>query len=206
MPSAAAWTGLLPTGFILNIPTARVADVELIVATIFDQITGALARGDRVELRGFGAFSVKQRSARIGHNPRTGVTVQVSEKTVHIQDRQGTARPAQSRRDEAPHLNSGTSPPNLLGLPSPHRQEPRYGLSPGRSASGVPEGACTDARRRRSVSRDHRQPKVPWWHAGAARIDCRQGEFAALRVMMRGDAHDRGAAQAMVRAMAAVKT
>ena len=63
-------------------PHLRVADVELIVATIFDQITGALARGERVELRGFGAFSVKQRGARIGHNPRTGVTVQVSEKTV----------------------------------------------------------------------------------------------------------------------------
>ena len=79
-------------------PHLRVADVELIVATIFDQITGALARGDRVELRGFGAFSVKQRSARIGHNPRTGVTVQVSEKTVpYLQDRQGTARPARRR-------------------------------------------------------------------------------------------------------------
>jgi integration host factor subunit beta len=63
-------------------PHLRVADVELIVATVFDQITGALARGERVELRGFGAFSVKQRGARIGHNPRTGVTVQVSEKTV----------------------------------------------------------------------------------------------------------------------------
>ena len=60
----------------------RIPDVELIVATIFDQITGALARGDRVELRGFGAFSVKQRSARIGQNPRTGETVQVDEKTV----------------------------------------------------------------------------------------------------------------------------
>ena len=63
-------------------PHPRRADVEMIVATIFDQITGALARGARVELRGFGAFSVKQRGARIGHNPRTGVTVQVSEKTV----------------------------------------------------------------------------------------------------------------------------
>ena len=63
-------------------PHLRVADVELIVATIFDQIAAALARGERVEMRGFGAFTVKQRSARIGHNPRTGVTVQVSEKTV----------------------------------------------------------------------------------------------------------------------------
>jgi integration host factor subunit beta len=63
-------------------PHLRVADVELIVATIFDQITAALARGGRVELRGFGAFSVKQRGARIGQNPRTGETVQVDEKTV----------------------------------------------------------------------------------------------------------------------------
>ena len=63
-------------------PHLRGADIELIVATIFDQITDALARGDRVELRGFGAFTVKQRGARIGHNPRTGVTVQVRDKTV----------------------------------------------------------------------------------------------------------------------------
>jgi integration host factor subunit beta len=54
----------------------------MIVATIFDQITGALARGDRVELRGFGAFTVKQRNARIGRNPRTGVVVSVAETTV----------------------------------------------------------------------------------------------------------------------------
>jgi integration host factor subunit beta len=52
-------------------PHLRMADVELIVTTIFDHITSALARGDRVELRGFGAFTVKQRNARIGHNPRT---------------------------------------------------------------------------------------------------------------------------------------
>ena len=57
-------------------------DVELIVATIFDQITAALAGGSRVELRGFGAFTVKRRDARIGRNPRTGATVDVSEKAV----------------------------------------------------------------------------------------------------------------------------
>jgi integration host factor subunit beta len=54
----------------------------LIVSTIFDQITAALARGERVELRRFGVFTVKQRPARIGRNPRTGVTVQVHDKTV----------------------------------------------------------------------------------------------------------------------------
>ena len=63
-------------------PHLRQEDAELIVATVFDQITAALARGERVELRGFGAFTVKQRPARIGHNPRTRVTVQVDEKTV----------------------------------------------------------------------------------------------------------------------------
>ena len=57
-------------------------DIDRIVSTIFDQIAGALARGDRVELRGFGAFSAKRRSARTGRNPRTGVAVQVPEKLV----------------------------------------------------------------------------------------------------------------------------
>ncbi len=57
-------------------------DVERIVATIFDEITEALARGDRVELRGFGAFSVKQRDSRVGRNPRTGEAVAVGEKKV----------------------------------------------------------------------------------------------------------------------------
>ena len=57
-------------------------DVENIVNAILDEIVAALARGDRVELRGFGAFSVKRREARIGRNPRTGDSVQVSEKHI----------------------------------------------------------------------------------------------------------------------------
>ena len=57
-------------------------DVERIVRTIFDEITDAMARGDRVELRGFGAFSVKKRDARLGRNPRTGGAVDVMEKHV----------------------------------------------------------------------------------------------------------------------------
>jgi integration host factor subunit beta len=57
-------------------------DVERIVGTIFDEIAGALSRGDRVELRGFGALSVKKRNARIGRNPRTGESVNVAEKHV----------------------------------------------------------------------------------------------------------------------------
>ena len=57
-------------------------DVELIVNTIFDEITDTMAWGNRVELRGFGAFSVKKRGSRIGRNPRTGESVAVSEKRV----------------------------------------------------------------------------------------------------------------------------
>jgi integration host factor subunit beta len=57
-------------------------DVERIVTTIFDEIAGALARGDRVELRGFGAFSVKNRLPRQGRNPRTGETVSVEGKAI----------------------------------------------------------------------------------------------------------------------------
>ena len=55
-------------------------DVDRIVSTIFDEITEAMANGNRVELRGFGAFSVKRRDPRVGRNPRTGEAVQVEEK------------------------------------------------------------------------------------------------------------------------------
>jgi len=55
-------------------------DIENIVDAILGEITEALARGNRVELRGFGAFSTKQRQARTGRNPRTGDKVPVMEK------------------------------------------------------------------------------------------------------------------------------
>jgi len=57
-------------------------DVERIINTIFGEIGNALSRGDRVELRGFGAFSVKHRPARTGRNPRSGAPVQVAAKKV----------------------------------------------------------------------------------------------------------------------------
>jgi integration host factor subunit beta len=55
-------------------------DVERIVSIVFQEISDALSRGERVELRGFGAFSVKHRPARIGRNPRTGEPVPIEEK------------------------------------------------------------------------------------------------------------------------------
>lgn len=59
-------------------------DVETIVGAILDTIADALARGDRVELRGFGAFSIKKRDARNGRNPRTGAAVSVCEKVIPV--------------------------------------------------------------------------------------------------------------------------
>ena len=57
-------------------------DIDNIVSAILDAIIAAMARGDRVELRGFGNFSVRHRSARIGRNPRTGTIVSVEERSV----------------------------------------------------------------------------------------------------------------------------
>ncbi len=84
-------------------------DAERIVSTVFDEIVAALARGDRVELRGFGAFSIKVRPARTGRNPRTGEAVTVEEKRVpyfktgkELRDRLNAdgAAPAPARKAE----------------------------------------------------------------------------------------------------------
>jgi len=63
-------------------PDLRSDDLEKLVNTIFDEITLTLVEGGRVELRGFGAFSVRERAARKGRNPRTGVAVSVPAKRV----------------------------------------------------------------------------------------------------------------------------
>lgn len=79
------WLGPMTKSELIQIlaernPHLYLRDVEKIVETVFDEITNALAAGDRVELRGFGAFSVKERKARTGRNPRTGESVQVESK------------------------------------------------------------------------------------------------------------------------------
>ena len=63
-------------------PHLFVRDVERIVNTIFNEISNSLASGKRVELRGFGAFSVQRRQERVGRNPRTGESVNVEEKYI----------------------------------------------------------------------------------------------------------------------------
>ena len=65
-----------------DVKSLSLKDAELIVNTIFDTMTEALATGDRIEIRGFGSFQVKERRAREGRNPRTGDKVHVEEKRV----------------------------------------------------------------------------------------------------------------------------
>jgi integration host factor subunit beta len=89
-------------------------DIEKIVTAILDEIIDALSRGDRVELRGFGAFSVKRRAARQGRNPRTGVAVSVGKKVVpyfktgkqmHVRLNRETVQP----NVEPPKIKHGSS-------------------------------------------------------------------------------------------------
>lgn len=63
-------------------PQFYLRDIETIVDTIFREMSDALVNGDRVELRNFGAFSVKEREARTGRNPRTGEAVEVEAKRI----------------------------------------------------------------------------------------------------------------------------
>jgi integration host factor subunit beta len=85
-PQLAGGTGMIRSELIQKVadenPHLFQRDVERIVNAIFEEIIEAMARGERVELRGFGAFSVKHRDARIGRNPRTGESVDVETKSV----------------------------------------------------------------------------------------------------------------------------
>ena len=65
-----------------DFPDLTQREIETMVSAIFNSITDQLAKGGRVELRGFGAFSSRQRDARIGRNPRTGDAVDVDAKRV----------------------------------------------------------------------------------------------------------------------------
>ena len=63
-------------------PELRAEEVEQVVDVFFEEIAQRLSEGGRVELRGFGAFSTREREARKGRNPRTGASVDVEEKHV----------------------------------------------------------------------------------------------------------------------------
>lgn len=65
-----------------RIPGARKKDAEVIVNTVFDRMTQALAGGERIEIRGFGSFHLRERKARVGRNPKSGDRVSVEDKKV----------------------------------------------------------------------------------------------------------------------------
>jgi integration host factor subunit beta len=99
-------------------PHLRAADVETIVGTIFEEISSALARGERVELRGFGAFTVKRRDARTGRNPRTGEAVPVDEKAVPFFKAGKELRERVNRGSD----NKGLSRDGALTSPAPRER------------------------------------------------------------------------------------
>jgi integration host factor subunit beta len=86
-------------------------DVERIVSTVLDRISQALAKGDRVELRGFGAFSVKSRPARVGRNPRTGEAVTVGEKRAPFFRTGKELREKLNLTPASPPASSSAAPP-----------------------------------------------------------------------------------------------
>lgn len=63
-------------------PQVSARDIEVVVNTMFDSMRQSLCRGDRIEIRGLGSFSVRQRRARQGRNPKTGESVAVPKKRV----------------------------------------------------------------------------------------------------------------------------
>lgn len=65
-----------------KLPNLAARDVEVIVNTVFESMSDALNKGDRIEIRGFGSFEVRTRKPRIGRNPKTGMSVEVGERKV----------------------------------------------------------------------------------------------------------------------------
>src|SRR5262245_11939626 len=109
-------------------------ETETIVNTIFDNITDALAQGDKVELRGFGSFRIRRRNSRKGRNPKTGSSVSVPEKRV-------------------PFFKVGK---RLRELVNTYRRSPGRGSALGALAHGVPERCVGPAVRLLSLRCPHR--------------------------------------------------
>ncbi len=123
-------------------------DVERIVNVVFDEIIAAMARGDRVELRGFGAFSVKHRASRTARNPRTGQAgLRQGKIRAVLQDRQGFARaaePAGARagRRGAASCQRPSGPPDGAVQPRPRHSGPDEDVERvGRSCASF-SGSC----------------------------------------------------------------
>lgn len=139
-------------------------DIERIVNVILDEIIDALARGDRVELRGFGAFTVKHRKPRTGRNPRTGESVKVDEKFVPFFK---TGRELRERlnKDQKPVIKAAPKPAAKIAAvvdakaesKAPAKAAAKNGAKPAAKAKPV-KAAAADASRPRA---DIKPPRVP---------------------------------------------
>ncbi len=89
-------------------------DSEIIVETIFDSVIGALRSGDKIEIRGFGSFRIRQRKPRIGRNPKTGTKVEVPAKKVPYFKPSKELRDLVNPGDKSPHAPT-TPPPATAG-------------------------------------------------------------------------------------------
>ena len=75
-------------------------DAEYAVKTILDAVSDALVRGHRIEIRGFGSFSVSRRPPRMGRNPRSGESVAIPEKRVHFKPGKALREAVDARTEE----------------------------------------------------------------------------------------------------------
>ena len=134
-------------------PYLYLHDVEKIVDALFDEITASLARGKRIELRGFGTFSVKVHEARTGRNPRTGASPSSKKGAPAFQDRKGNEGAAQStrrvncrvirrnvghRRNSCPRCRAALSVVAPVYLNPPAPQYARAALAQGRNPHAHP--------------------------------------------------------------------
>lgn len=149
---------MIKSGLILRLaeqnPHLYARDVEAVVNTILETITAALERGDRVELRGFGAFSVKHRQARRGRNPRSGAAVAVEAKTAPV------FRPGKELRLRLQGETGGAAarpphrePRQAASLASPEGRELAADSTRTEAASGIVSEPIRSANRALSASR-----------------------------------------------------
>lgn len=129
-----------------RLPHLTRRDVELSTTTILELMSSALAEGERIEVRGFGSFAVRERASRMGRNPRTGQTVALPvRRVVHFRagrelrdriERSAPSAPVQAtpvvktveQHDDAMRAGAGGGGADLSDLPAaPARAAPRSG-------------------------------------------------------------------------------
>jgi len=122
-------------------------DAEVIVETVFDSIIGALHKGDKVELRGFGSFRTRERGPRRGRNPKTGEPVDVPAKRVpyfkpgkelkeYFTEKPGAPEAATAPEPAPASVSPAVTPDSAGPAPADSGQPTGEGHEGGGSASG----------------------------------------------------------------------